>query len=147
MDIDTISPILTWIIGSAVGIGVIVAGVGYGYGQFKKGTKNVDEETIISLQRQIKTFKEELDEVKANNKELEAKYNRAQGQLQTYKEIALNKNPEVLKVLQLLSEILPRLVGSVEYCQTHNKGLAEEMNKNTKRNKSNELHIEALENA
>ena len=119
---------LTWIIGSFTGLGVLLAGLGYGYGQFKKGVKSVDSETIESLQTQLDTFRGEMEllrrdneELRKDNKDLVATNNKLQGQMETYKEIAQNQNPELKQVLQALAETVPSLVQSVQYCQKRNE--------------------------
>lgn len=142
-----LTEIITWSFGILSGLGVLSAGLGIGYGQFKKGMKGVDDETINSLQRQLTTLKIEMKERDEQFREVVAKSNRMEGQLITYKEIALNKNPEVLKVLQILSEILPKFISNVEYCKNHQLQLSEDVDKNIKKGKSNASQIQVLENA
>lgn len=116
-----IPQILNWIIGSAAGAGILMAGLGYGYGQFKRGQQEVDEQTFKSLQRQLDTLKLEMTELKTENKDLAALNNQLQGQLVTYKEIALNQNPELKEVLRVLAETVPPLLESVQYCRSRSK--------------------------
>jgi len=123
--------LLTWIIGTFTGLGVLLAGLGYGYGQFKKGVKGVDDETIVSLQNQINTFKGEMemlkkdnDELRQDNKELAALNNQLQGKMETYREIAQNQNPELKEVLSVLAKTIPSLIEAQKFCQNHNLTLA-----------------------
>jgi len=126
-----VQQLLTWIIGTFTGLGVLLAGLGYGYGQFKKGVKAVDSETIDSLQVQLDTFKGEMtllkndnEELRKDNKELVATNNKLQGQMETYKEIAQNQNPELKELLSVLAKTVPPLIEAQRYCQKHNLSLA-----------------------
>lgn len=123
--------LLTWIIGTFTGLGVLLAGLGYGYGQFKKGVKSVDVETIESLQTQLNTFRGEMEllkkdneELRKDNKELIAQNNKLQGQAETYKEIAQNQNPELKEILGVLAKTVPPLIEAQQYCQKHNLALS-----------------------
>lgn len=64
--------LLTWIIGTFTGLGVLLAGLGYGYGQFKKGQREVDTETISSYERTLEAVNRELGMVKNSNAKLES---------------------------------------------------------------------------
>jgi FtsZ-binding cell division protein ZapB len=119
-----IAQLLTWIIGTFTGLGVLLAGAGYGYGQFRKGTKTVDNETITSLQNQIDAFRSELEvvkrdnqELKRDNKELVAQNNQLTGQLTTYKEIATWQDPEMREIMKVLAKTVPVLSQNILYCQ------------------------------
>jgi len=104
-----------------VGLGFLFAGIGYGYGQFKKGTKEVDNETIISLQRQLEILKKEILELRNENKKFIALNNQLQGQMKTYKEIVTLQDPEIKKFVKILAEIVPILVENIKFCQSKNE--------------------------
>jgi predicted RNase H-like nuclease (RuvC/YqgF family) len=123
-----ITQMLTWIIGFFTGIGALLAGAGYGYGQFKKGVRSADEETIISLQNQIEAIRSEMDlirtenkELKGDNKELVGQNNKLQGQLETYKEIAMGQDPEMREIMKTLAQTVPVLSQNILYCQKRNE--------------------------
>ena len=121
MDIELISPVLTWLIGGAAGLGILFVGLGYGYGQFMRGARESDNDTINSLERRVEDLTNEMTGLREDNKELIAKNNQLQGQLQTYKEIATLQNPEFKEVIKKLAETVPPLVQAVTYCQSQQK--------------------------
>ena len=121
MDIEVISPVLTWLIGGAAGLGILLAGLGYGYGQFRRGVRESDNDTIASLERRVEDLTNEMTGLRDDNKELVAKNNQLQGQLQTYKEIATLQNPEFKEIIKKLAETVPPLVQAVTYCQSQQK--------------------------
>lgn len=116
--------ILTWIIGTLTGLGVLLAGAGYGYGQFKKGKQDVDDETIQSYERQIQAFQLELDSIckkqtklEAENRELHAQVNQLIGE---------NKSLRSVKPDVSFQEALQLTLKHLENIATTQKELREE---------------------
>lgn len=142
---------ITWSFGILSGIGVLMAGLGYGYGQFKKGNKNVDDETINSLQRQLDTIVKELNEVRKENKELVGLNNQLQGQLKTYKEIVSLQDPEFRASFSKMADSYESMQKELKCHYTDdNKRFNEivvRLDKGVKRGKLQAGRIEGLENA
>jgi len=104
---------LTYVIGTATSIGVIVAGVGYGYGQFKKGKNQADDETIASYERQVEAFRAEVDtlckkteSLEGENKGLHAQVNQLIGENKALKEVVVKPDSEFKKTVEVILEEL-----------------------------------------
>jgi regulator of replication initiation timing len=104
---------LSLIIGVATSAGIIVAGFGYGYGQFKKGQNQSDDETIASYERQIDAFRSELDNIckktealEIENKGLHAQMNQLIGENKALKEVVVKPDSEFKKTVEVILEEL-----------------------------------------
>lgn len=139
INIETVSTL----IGVFAGAGVLFAGVGFAYAQYKRGGSEADSKTIASLKEYIDTLEEKnkrLTEEKSQlinshqtqltelNKAigvLQGRFDEQTRQLEIYKQLIQGRDPEHMQVLKEIKEALQRLDDKSENNQDRNKGIDE----------------------
>lgn len=123
--LDTLT--VSTIFGFFAGIGILVAGSGYAYAQYKRGGSDADVKTIISLREYIETLEDknkrlseeksqlinshqvQITELTKNMGVLQGRFDEQAKQVEMYTKILQGRDPEMMAVLGEIKELLKRL--------------------------------------
>lgn len=137
INIETVSTL----IGVFAGAGVLFAGMGFAYAQYKRGGSEADSKTIASLKEYIDTLEEKnkrLTEEKSQlinshqtqltelNKAigvLQGRFDEQTKQLEIYKQLIQGRNPEQMNLLKEIKEVLQRIDDKSKTNQDRNKNI------------------------
>lgn len=133
--------LISTIVGVFSGSGILVAGLGFAYAQYKRGSSEADAKTISSLKEYIVTLEEknkrlsdeksqlitshqtQLTELNKSLGILQGRFDEQTKQIDMYKQLLQGRDPEQVKVLHEIKALLSTVNIRSKTNQTRNESL------------------------